>query len=222
MSTQKKLLDQVRDVIRLKHYSLSTEKNYVSWIKQFILFHHKRHPKDMGANEVQAYLTYLAVNKHVAASTQNQALNSIVFLYKHVLHKELGDFSSAVRAKRPERRPTVFTKGEIHLILTCLPKSQHQLIVRMLYGTGMRLIECLRLRVQDIDFIQSTVMVRAGKGNKDRLTVLPANVQMPLKVHLKQVRAQFDRDRMDGFADVYLPNALARKYPNAGKQWVWQ
>ena len=222
MMDKPKLLDQVRDVVRLKHYSMSTERTYVGWIKRFILFHNKRHPKDMGAEEVQAYLTYLAVNQHVAASTQNQALNAIVFLYKHVIHKELGDFSSAVRAKKPGRLPTVFTQGEVHLILTCLPKTQHALIARMLYGAGLRLIECLRLRVQDIDFLRNTIMVRSGKGDKDRLTVLPDNVQVPLKVHLNQVRAQFERDRLDGFADVYLPNALARKYPNAGKQWLWQ
>jgi integron integrase len=222
MANSPKLLDQLRDRIRLKHYSLSTEKTYVHWTKRFILFHNKRHPKDMAEKEIQDYLTYLAVKRRVTASTQNQALNAIVFLYKHVLHKELGDFSKAVRAKRSHRVPVVLTQEETHLVLTNLSKNQHQLIVRILYGAGLRLMECLRLRVQDIDFMRSTITVRSGKGNKDRVTVLPDNVKPDLQEHLERVKARFQQDLEEGYADVYLPNAIARKYPKAAKRWLWQ
>ncbi|MCP4184656.1 MAG: integron integrase, partial [Hyphomicrobiales bacterium] len=208
--------------MKLKHYSYRTEQSYVAWIRRYILFHNKQHPKDMTAGHVQRYLTHLAVDRKVTASTQNQALNAIVFLYKHVLMIELGDFSSSVRAKRPSRKPVVLTQGEVHLLLTCLDSTQSQLIIRLLYGAGLRLAECVRIRVQDVDFIKSTIMVRAGKGDKDRITVLPEIVQNDLRQHLKRVRIQFDQDLTDGFADVYLPHALARKYPNAARQWKWQ
>jgi len=158
----------------------------------------------------------------VAASTQNQALNAIVFLYRHVLHKDPGDFSNAVRAKCPERLPVVLTQGEVNLVLQCLPKTTHGLIIHMLYGTGMRLKETLRARVQDLDFIKGTVTVRDGKGAKDRVAMLPESVQPELKKHLNRIQVQFRRDLVDGFADVYLPYALARKYPKAGKEWKWQ
>lgn len=222
MENRPKLLDQVRIAIRLRQYSYRTEQTYVHWIKRYILFHNKRHPSEMEANEVETFLSYLAIKGKVAASTQNQALNAIVFLYKRVLHKDLGDFSKAVRAKRPVRKPVVLTKGEVHLILSCLAKTQQRLIVRMLYGTGMRLTECLRLRIQDLDFLQNMVTVRGGKGNKDRITVFPECIQTDLKVHLRRVNDQFKRDKMHGFADVYLPNAIGRKYPNAGKELRWQ
>jgi integron integrase len=222
MGAKPKLLDQVRNILRIRHYSLDTEKAYVSWIKRYILFHGKQHPLNMNASHIEAFLTYLAVKGEVAASTQNQALNAIVFLYKQVLNRDPGDFSHAVRAKKPVTLPVVLTKGEIHLLLTCLPPTQHGLIIRMLYGTGMRLKETVRTRVQDLDFIKSTVTVRTGKGQKDRITILPEDVQSDLKQHLNRVQAQFKKDREDGFADVYLPYALARKYPNAAKQWKWQ
>jgi integron integrase len=217
-----KLLDQVRYTLRLKHYSLDTERSYVQWIRRYILFHDKKHPKDMNAEHIRDYLSYLATARKVAASTQNQALNAIVFLYKKVLNQEPGDFSQALRAKRSERLPVVMTPGEIHLVLTCLPKTTHGLIIHLLYGAGLRLKEAVRLRVQDLDFIKGTLMVRDGKGGKDRRCTLPEKIQPELKRHLKRVRAQFDRDRVDGFVDVYLPNALARKYPNAAKEWKWQ
>jgi integron integrase len=222
VTNQPKLLDQVRIAIRLRHYSLQTEKTYVHWIRRFILFHNKRHPKEMGAPEVEAFLTYLAIRLKVSASTQNQALNAIVFLYKRVLRQEIGDFSKAVRAKRPTRKPTVLSKGEIHLIISCMPPSQYRLIIRMLYGCGIRLTECLSLRVQDLDFLQGLITIRSGKGDKDRLTVFPEAVQMELKEHLKRVKSQFEQDINDGYEDVYLPDAIARKYPKAGKDWRWQ
>ena len=217
-----KLLDQVRNFMRLKHYSLSTERDYVSCIRQYIFYHQKRHPLDLNETHVQTFLTYLAVERKLSASAQNKALNAIVLLYKHILHQPLGDFSGAVRARRPQTLPVVLTKGEVHLLLTLLPPTQHNLIIRTLYGTGMRLKEALRTRVQDLDFIKNTVTVRSGKGQKDRITVLPENIQCDLKKHLKRVQAQFQQDLLDGFADVYLPFALDRKYPNAGKQWKWQ
>jgi integron integrase len=217
-----KLLDQVRNLMRVKHYSLSAERQYIHWMKRYIFYHQKKHPKDMNESHVQAFLTHLAVNRKIAASTQNQALNAIVWLYQHVLHQPLGDFSGAVRARRPQTLPVVLTKGEVHLLLTLLPPTQHNLIIRTLYGTGMRLKEALRTRVQDLDFIKNTITVRSGKGQKDRITILPENIQCDLKKHLKRVQAQFQQDLLDGFADVYLPYALDRKYSNAGKQWKWQ
>jgi integron integrase len=222
MNQPPKLLDQLRNAIRLKHYPLSTERAYVSWVKRYILFHNKRHPMEMDARHIQAFLTDLAVVRHVAASTQNQALNAIVFLYRHVLRKDPGDFSNAVRAKTPERLPVVLTQGEVNLVLQCLPKTTHGLIIHMLYGTGMRLKETLRLRVQDLDFIKGTTIVRNAKGAKDRVTMLPESVQSDLRSHLNRVQIQFRSDLADGFADVYLPYALARKYPKAGKEWKWQ
>jgi len=222
MEKQPKLLDQLRYMLRLKHRRLATEKAYVHWVKRFILFHNKTHPKDMGAKEVQVFLTHLAVDRNVASSTQNQALNGIVFLYKHVLKTELGDFSSAVRAKRSQYLPVVLTEGEVHLLLTCMPPTQHKLISRMMYGSGMRLKEMVRLRVQDLDFIKSTITVRDTKGRKDRVTVFPQCVQNDMRTHLIRVKAQFQQDLCEGFADVYLPHALARKYPKAGKKWGWQ
>jgi integron integrase len=177
---------------------------------------------EMDARHIQAFLTDLAVQRHVAASTQNQALNAIVFLYKKVLHKDPGDFSNAVRAKIPERLPVVLTKGEVNLVLKCLPKTTHGLIIHMLYGTGMRLKETLRTRVQDLDFLKGTVTVRNAKGAKDRITMLPESIHPALKEHLNRVQAQFRQDKADGYVDVYLPYALARKYPNAGKEWKWQ
>lgn len=222
MNRQPNLLDQLRNAIRLKHYPLSTEAAYVSWTKRYILFHHKRHPNKMDARYIQAFLTYLAVNRNVAASTQNQALNAIVFLYKHVLHKDPGDFSGTMRAKKPQKLPVVLTQGEMNLVLKCLPNTTHGLIIHMLYGTGMRLKETLRMRVQDLDFLKGTTTVRNAKGAKDRITMLPESVQPALKEHLNRVQAQFRCDLADGFADVYLPYALARKYPKAGKEWKWQ
>ena len=174
-----KLLDQVREVLRVKHYSIHTEDAYVGWIKRFIFFHGKRHPREMGAAQVQAFLSDLAVKGQVSASTQNQALNALVFLYSEVLHQELGWMNELVRAKRPKRVPTVMSKEEVQRVLAAMTGTP-QLMARLLYGTGMRLMECLRLRVKDVDFANNYIVVRDGKGDKDRITMLPATLKAPL------------------------------------------
>ena len=216
----KKLLDQVRDALRLKHYSIRTEQAYVGWIKRFILFHNKRHPKEMGAPEIAAFLTHLAVDLNVAASTQNQALCALIFLYRQVLEIDPGPVD-AVRAKKPKRLPTVLTREEVRALLAAL-SGTNQLIAKLLYGCGLRLIECLRLRVKDIDFAYCQIIVRDGKGEKDRVTVLPQTLIAPLQEHLRRVRMIHDRDLNQGYGAVYLPYALERKYPNAHRQWGWQ
>lgn len=216
-----KLLDQVRDRIRVKHYSISTEKLYVQWIRRFILFHGKRHPSELGAVEVEAFLTHLAVDGHVSASTQNQALSALLFLYKEVLLIDLPWLESVVRAKRPQRLPVVLTRTEVRAVLVRM-KGVYALMANLLYGTGMRLMECVRLRVKDVDFERGEIMVRCGKGGKDRVTMLPSSVSAGLQAHLVQRRAIFDDDKREGKAGVYLPDALARKYPNAAAEWPWQ
>jgi len=217
----KKLLDQVRDAIRRKHYSIRTEQAYVSWIRRFILFHNKRHPRDMGAPEIEAFLTHLAVERRVAASTQNQALSAILFLYREVLGIELDLPLRSVRAKRPQRLPTVLTHEEALRVITCL-SGTHQLMAKLLYGSGLRLMECVRLRVKDLDFDQHVITVRDGKGAKDRITVLPDTLITPLQEHLQRVQLIHQQDLADGYGSVYLPYALDRKYPNASKEWIWQ
>src|SRR5438876_4206967 len=216
-----RLLDQVREVLRLKHYSIRTEEAYVQWIKRFIFFHGKRHPREMGAREIEMFLTDLAVRGKVAASTQNQALNALVFLYKEVLHIEPGEFS-AVRAKRPERLPVVLTKAEASKLLAAMKPGTIGLMVRLLYGTGMRLMECVRLRVKDLLFEENQILVRDGKGFKDRVTLLPAKVKAELAAHLERVRLLHQSDLAAGAGEVYLPYALARKYPQAAREWGWQ
>jgi len=218
---KKKLLDQVRDVIRLKHYSIRTEKAYVSWIRRFILFHNKRHPKEMGSREIEAFLTHLAVNKHVAASTQNQAFNALLFLYREVLKIQLDDSINAVRAKTPKRLPTILTKEEVRCVIDAM-SDNHKLMAKLLYGSGLRLMECLRLRVKDIDFEQNQIFVREGKGMKDRVTVLPESLKAPLQDHLKRVKMMHEDDLVNGYGRVYLPYALERKYRNANREWIWQ
>jgi len=216
-----RLLDQVRHVIRKRHYSIRTEQAYTDWIKRFILFHGKKHPKDMGESEISQYISYLAVKRNVAASTQNQALNAIVFLYKQVLKRELGDFGSMERAKRPKRLPNVLTKNEADLVLTVM-SGKNALMAKLLYGCGLRLMECLRLRVKDIEFEGNQVTVRDGKGHKDRVTMLPIQLKPQLIEHLRRVRIIHEEDLKHGFGEVYLPYALSRKYPNAAKEWCWQ
>jgi len=216
-----RLLDQVREVVRLKHYSIRTEEAYVQWIKRFIFFHGKRHPREMGPREIEAFLTDLAVRGKVAASTQNQALNALVFLYKEVLHIELGEFS-AVRAKRPERLPVVLTKAEASKLLAAMKPGTIGLMVRLLYGTGMRLMECVRLRVKDVLFEENQIVVRDGKGAKDRVTMLPSSVKAELETHLERVQLLHQSDLKTGGGEVYLPDALARKYPQAAREWGWQ
>lgn len=223
ISTQKppRLLDQVRDAIRRKHYSIRTEEAYVSWIRRFILFHNKRHPREMGAPEIEAFLTHLAVQRRVASSTQNQALAAILFLYREVLGMECDFPLNAVRAKRPQRLPTVLTHAEALRVLACL-SGVHQLIAKLLYGSGLRLMECLRLRVQDLDFEQHVIIVRDGKGSKDRITVLPDSLVPLLKEHLQRVKLIHQQDLAAGYGAVYLPYALDTKYPNAPTEWTWQ
>jgi len=206
--------------MRLKHYSLKTEKSYVHWGRRFILFHKKCHPQEMGAPEVQAFLNYLAVDQHVSASTQNQALNALVFLYKHVIKKELGTID-AIRAQRPKRLPVVLTREENQKILSLLSGGNH-LMASMLYGSGLRLMECLRLRIKDIDFSAKHIIVRDGKGSKDRVTILPETIIPELSQHLVRVKALHDDFLQRGYGEVELPYALVRKYPNAGREWAWQ
>jgi integron integrase len=221
MSQPPRLLDQVRESIRLKHYSLKTEKSYVHYIRDFILFHDKRHPKDMGADEIRAYLSHLAVERDVAASTQTVALSALLFLYRQVLQIELPYIDEIERAKRPERVPVVFTRTEVKQILTHLDGVEH-LVVSLLYGSGLRLMECLRLRVKDIDFEYQQITVRDGKGSKDRVTMLPASSIEPLCYQLQKAKSLHQQDLAMGYGEVELPYALARKYPNANQQWNWQ
>jgi integron integrase len=216
-----RLLDQVREVARLRHFSLRTEQAYADWIKRFIFFHNKRHPREMGAPEVTAFLSDLAVGRKVAASTQNQALNALVFLYREVLHLELEGLSDCVRAQRPFRLPVVLTRDETARLLSAM-QGTPQIMARLLYGTGMRLMECLRLRVKDVDFGRNEIVIHDGKGAKDRLTILPDSLREPLKSHLERVQLLHQRDLADGLGWVALPTALARKYPNAEREWPWQ
>ena len=217
----KKLLDRVRDAIRVKHYSIRTEQAYVNWVRRFILFHDKRHPKDMGADEIEEYLTYLAVDRNVAASTQNQALSALLFLCQNVLKKDLDRPVDAVRAKKPKRLPTVLTREEAQQVLAAMSGTP-QLIAKLLYGAGLRLIECLSLRVKDVDFGQQQIIVRDGKGAKDRITVLPESLIEPMRKHLHRVAMIHQQDLDNGYGAVYLPEALARKYPNANRELIWQ
>jgi integron integrase len=220
-NTPPKLLDQVRDRIRVKHYSIRTEKLYVQWIKRFILFHGKRHPQEMGAAEMEAFLTHLAVEGKVSASTQNQALSAMLFLYKEVLLIDLPWLDNVVRAKRLQRLPCVLTRTEVRSVLTRMSGS-YGLMANLLYGTGMRLMECTRLRVKDVDFERGEILIRDGTGAKDRVTILPESLRVPLQAHLQRRRALFDDDTRLGKTSVYLPDALDRKYPNAATEWAWQ
>lgn len=215
------LLDQVRSRIRVLHYSIRTETAYVDWIRRFILFHQKRHPREMGAPEVEAFLTHLAVQRNVAASTQNQALAAILFLYREVLAQPLDWLDGVTRAKKPQRLPTVLSKSEVLAALALMPKGT-ELVARLLYGTGMRLMEGVRLRVKDVDLKKRQILVREGKGGKDRVTVLPDSLVEPMRIHLLSRRTLFDRDVADGRAGVWMPDALAVKFPNAPFEWGWQ
>lgn len=216
-----RLLDQVRNEIRKRHYSPKTEESYVHWIKRFIFFHNKRHPEEMGEKEIAQFLSSLATDRRVSASTQNQALNAILFLYRAVLRREIGYVEGVVRAKRPHRLPVVLTRQEVKSILALLDGSDW-LMATLLYGAGLRLMECLQLRVKDIDFTANQILVRAGKGDKDRHTMLPTSAKEPLSRHLQLIKQQHERDLARGLGRVALPNALERKYPNAGKEWAWQ
>jgi integron integrase len=217
----KKLLEQVQDSIRIKHYSYQTEKTYIYWTRRYILFHNKRHPQEMGSAEIEAFLTYLAVQENVAASTQNQALHAILFLYKEVLKQELDLKVDAVRAKKTKYLPTFLTKEEVLAIIRQL-SGVHQLLIKLLYGTGLRLSEGLSLRVKDIDFAQNQIIVRDTKGNESRVTMLPESIAEELKIHLQSVKVTHQQDLQKGYGSVYLPFALEKKYPRAKYDWIWQ
>ena len=216
-----KLLDQVREKLRVKHYSIRTEESYLGWIKRYIYFHGKRHPKDLGARHIEAFLTHLAVEGKVSASTQNLAKSALLFLYREVLEIKLPWLDNITQAKAPRRLPVVLTVSETQVVLSRLSGS-HALIASLLYGSGMRLMEAVRLRVQDVDFARREILVREGKGFKDRVTMLPELVIEPLKTHLEKVKALHKEDLAAGYGDVYMPFALDNKYPNAGREWGWQ
>jgi integron integrase len=216
-----KLLDQVRQAIRVRHYNYRTEQTYVAWIKRFIFFHGVRHPAEMGEQEIRQFLSDLAVNKKVSASTQNQALNALLFLYQHVLNQPIGWVGDVVRAKRPKRLPVVLTRQEVEAILAQL-EGVPLLVCTLLYGAGLRLLETLRLRIKDVDFVRNEIVVRDGKGEKDRVTILPAVAKEPLLQHLEHVRRLHQADLKAGLGRAHLPYALARKYVNADREWGWQ
>jgi integron integrase len=225
-----KLLDQLSEVARFKHYSIRTEEAYQQWVRRFLQFYRRggsvsaggwRHPRELGAAEVQAFLNDLAMNQKVAVSTQNQALNGLVFLYREVLHMELGDIGKIERPRRPARLPVVLTRAEAHRLLAGMTGT-HQLMASLLYGTGMRLMECVRLRVKDVDFAANQILVRDGKGFKDRVTMLPDSLKAKLQTHLKRVKLLHEKDLAAGQGKVYLPFALGKKYPNAEREWAWQ
>ena len=216
-----RLLDQLHAAIRVRHLSPRTEEAYRHWIKRYILFHGKRHPLEMGEGEINAFLSHLAVREHVSASTQNQALASLLFLYRHVLNREIGHLGQVIRAKRPRRLPVLLTRDEVQAILANL-SGDKRLMVALMYGAGLRQMECLRLRVQDLDFARHEITVRDGKGGKDRVTMLPESLTGALQDHLRAVRTLHERDLAAGWGRVPLPGALHRKYPNAAVEWRWQ
>lgn len=218
---QPKLLEQVRRRLRVGHYSLRTEQTYIPWIKRYILFHGKRHPRDMGKTEIEAFLTHLAVDRHVSAATQNQALNAILFLYRSVLEIEMDWMTDVVRAKRNPRIPVVMSVAEVRRVLAHLT-GVNGLMASLLYGSGLRLMEAVRLRVKDVDFDYRQIVVRDGKGAKDRVTPLPDRAVEPLRQQIAHVKALHDQDREAGYGEVYLPNALAAKYANAASELAWQ
>lgn len=214
-------MDQVRQVLRYHHYSYRTEQTYCDWIIQYVKFQgYQKHPKDMGKSEIEEFLSHLATNRKVAASTQRQALNALVFLYKHVFDKPIGDNIAPVKSKKRRRPPVVMTKTEVRQVLNHM-KGTHLLMAKLMYGGGLRLMECLRLRVMDLDFAKSQVYVR-GKGGKDRFTTLPPSIHGDLKAHLSHVKKLHEADLDAGYGDVYLPEALARKYRNASREYKWQ
>ena len=217
-----KLLDRIREAARVRHLSLRTEKAYVQWAKRYILFHGKKHPQEMGEAEINAFLTHLAVEGRVSASTQTQALCALLFLYRTVLSRDVGELEGLVRAKRRRKLPVVLSVEEVKRILAACAQGTERLFLSLLYGTGMRLTEALRLRVKDIEFSYGQITVRDGKGAKDRVTMLPSSLEQDLKAHLKGVKRLHEADLAAGRGRVYLPYALARKYPRADSEWGWQ
>ena len=216
-----RLLDQLRHALQCRHYSRKTEDAYRSWVRRFIHFHHLKHPSEMGEKEINAFLSYLAVKRRVSASTQTQALSALLFLYRHVLKRELGDLGDVIRARKTKRLPIVLTREEIKAVMDRL-YGQIWIIGCLMYGAGLRLNECLGLRTQDIDFGGNQITVRSGKGFKDRITMLPQAARQPLLEHLQRVRRIHEKDLADGYGKAELPHALDRKYPNAPWEWRWQ
>lgn len=216
-----KLIEQLQETLRLRHCSYRTEQAYVGWTKRYIRFHKLRHPIELHDEHVVAFLTHLAVKRCVSASTQNQALNALAFLYRYVLNRPLGDITAAARARRPQNLPCVLSRDEVKQLLLML-NATNRLIGSLLYGSGMRLTECLQLRVKDIDYEYSCVHIHNGKGKKDRIVALAPQLQQPIRNHLFEVRHVFDRDRVNGFGKVYIPPALSRKYKSAKAEWKWQ
>lgn len=216
-----RLLDQLVAALRARHYSERTEHAYVLWVRRYIHFHSLRHPAELGDAEINEFLTHLAINLKVASSTQTQALSALLFLYRHVLGIEVGQDIGMIRARKPQRLPVVMTRPEVREVLAEIPEDK-RLVVQVLYGTGMRLMECLRLRVQDIDFGRNEITVRDGKGAKDRTTMLPESLKPALREQLRRAKAIHERDVSDGWGAVALPDALDRKYPNAPYEWGWQ
>jgi integron integrase len=207
--------------MRVKHYSIRTEQAYVDWIRRFILFHGKRHPDTMGEQEIAAFLTHLAVNRNVAASTQNQALSALLFLFQQVLDRKLDFIAGVERVRRPPKLPVVLTRNETRSVIAHI-SGDYRLLAELLYGSGLRLMECVRLRIKDIDFGYNQITVRGGKGLRERVTILPVRLRQPLQSHLARVKQLHERDLARGGGNVYLPSALSRKYPNAQRAWIWQ
>jgi integron integrase len=216
-----RLLERVRWHLRVKHYSLRTEQSYIDWIRRFILFHKKRHPDGMGENDIAAFLTHLAVDLNVAASTQNQALSALLFLFQQVLDRKLDFIAGVERVRRPPKLPVVLTRCEVHAVLTHL-NPPYRVIAELLYGSGLRLMEAVRLRVKDIDFGYHQITVREAKGLRERITLLPQRLTLQLKVQLEHVKQIHDADLLRNRGSVYLPFGLRRKYPSASRDWVWQ
>lgn len=219
---KKPLLERTRHTLRRKHYALKTERAYLSWIRRYILFHGVRHPVHLDVTNLEEFLTYLAVEENVAAATQNQALSAVLFLYKHVLERPLPDHKlESVRARRSKHLPTVLSKDQVRTLLACLTGT-NRLLAELLYGAGLRVSECVRLRVKQLDFAQMQIVVRDGKGKKDRVTVLPESTASSLRKHLIRVKRVHENDLTEGLGAVYLPHALERKYPQASRDWPWQ
>lgn len=221
MTQEPKLLDKVREMLRLKHYSPRTEDTYIQWIRRYIRFHNLRHPREMREPEIQAFLSHLAVNEQVASSTQNQAFSALLFLYREVLNISLDPQIQTMRAEKPEHLPTVLSKDEVNSILSHM-SGETGLMARLLYGSGLRLMECVTLRVKDIDFAQHQIIVRSGKGDKDRRTMLPTSLEDALQAQLVGRKKLHEQDLANGYGYVELPFALARKYPNAERELIWQ
>ncbi|MDH7498791.1 MAG: integron integrase, partial [candidate division NC10 bacterium] len=216
-----KLLDHLREALRSRHYSRKTEQSYCHWVKRFIFFHHMRHPAEMAEPEINSFLTHLAIKEKVSASTQNQALSALLFLYRYVVNREIGDLGEVIRARNPKRIPVVMSREEVKAVLGHL-QGDKWLMASLMYGAGLRLMECLRLRIQDINFVRKEITVRDGKGAQDRVTMLPESLKNPIQDHLRKVKAIHEKDLADGWGRVRLPDALDRKYPNAPADWRWQ